>query len=289
MGIEQRPRVSDKEPEVTMRSTADADAGTSTDAEGAHSEAGTLERKLEAHRRELRGHCHRMLGSGFEAEDAVQETMVRAWRRIDGFEGRSSLRSWLYGIATNVCLDMRRRPERRARPMGPGPSSTADAALGPAPPEATWVQPAHDAGAVPPDTEPSELAASRETIRHAFVAALQLLPPRQRAVLILREVLRWHAHEVALLLDTSVASVNSALQRARATLAAVDRDATDPTAVNAEQRELLARYLDAFQRYDITSLVSLVRADALLSLPLPGYRWSLHERPHVNTSAAMMT
>jgi RNA polymerase sigma-70 factor (ECF subfamily) len=189
-----------------------------------------IELALEAHRRELTDHCYRMLGSGFEAEDAVQETM---------------LRSWLYRIATNVCLDMLRRPQRRAQPIDLGPSSMDGTALGPARAKAPWTQPVPDATAVPASGDPAELATSREAIRLAFVAALQHLPPRQRAVLILREVLRWQASEVAELLDTSVASVNSALQRARATLDAVERDATRPA----------ARYLDAFERDDITSLV----------------------------------
>jgi RNA polymerase sigma-70 factor (ECF subfamily) len=214
-----------------------------------------IELALEAHRRELTDHCYRMLGSGFEAEDAVQETMVRAWRSIDCFEGRSKLRSWLYRIATNVCLDMLRRPQRRAQPIDLGPSSMDGTALGPARAKAPWTQPVPDATAVPASGDPAELATSREAIRLAFVAALQHLPPRQRAVLILREVLRWQASEVAELLDTSVASVNSALQRARATLDAVDRDATRPAALDAEQRRQLARYLDAFERDDITSLV----------------------------------
>jgi RNA polymerase sigma-70 factor (ECF subfamily) len=222
--------------------------------------------ELEAYRRELTGYCYRMLGSGFEAEDAVQETMVRAWRGIDRFEGRSALRSWLYRIATNVCLDMLRGPQRRARPMDLGPSSTAEAHLGPQVPEEAWVQPIADAKVLPADMDPAELAASRESIRLAFVAALQHLPPRQRAVLILREVLRWQAAEVAELLDTSVASVNSALQRARATLAERDVGAASAP-VDAEQRELLARYVDAFERYDIDSLVTLLHEDAVQSMP----------------------
>jgi RNA polymerase sigma-70 factor (ECF subfamily) len=222
--------------------------------------------ELEAYRRELTGYCYRMLGSGFEAEDAVQETMVRAWRGIDRFEGRSALRSWLYRIATNVCLDMLRGPQRRARPMDLGPSSAAEGHLGPQVPEDAWVQPIADAKVLPADMDPAELAASRESIRLAFVAALQHLPPRQRAVLILREVLRWQAAEVAELLDTSVASVNSALQRARATLAERDVGAASPP-VDAEQRELLARYVDAFERYDIDSLVTLLHDDAVQSMP----------------------
>ena len=226
-----------------------------------------LRPELEAYRRELTGYCYRMLGSGFEAEDAVQETMVRAWRGLDRFEGRAALRSWLYRIATNVCLDMLRGPQRRARPMDLGPASTADGRLGPATPESTWVQPIADGKVLPDDVnDPAELAASRESIRLAFVAALQHLPPRQRAVLILREVLRWQASEVAELLDTSVASVNSALQRARATLAERDLDAT-PSQVDDQQRDLLARYVDAFERYDISSLVALLHEDAVQSMP----------------------
>jgi len=233
-----------------------------TDTRGWPAEAGTLDAALEAHRRELRSHCRRMLGSGFEADDAVQETMVRAWRRIDSFEGRSSLRSWLYRIATNVCADMRRQPERRARPIDPGHVSSAGGAPHPTRAEPSWVPASHARGNGPHNSEPAELAASRDAVRLAFVAALQLLPPRQRAVLILREVLRWQAREVAELLDTSVASVNSALQRARVTLDTVSRETTDPAAVSAEQRALLARYLDAFERCDVTSLVCLVRATA---------------------------
>jgi RNA polymerase sigma-70 factor (ECF subfamily) len=230
-------------------------------------EPDALERELEAHRRELTGYCYRMLGSGFEAEDAVQETMVKAWKGIDGFEGRAALRSWLYRIATNVCLDMLRGPQRRARPMDLGPASPADTALGAVEPENAWIQPIADGRVVPSDGDPAELAASRESIRLAFVAALQHLPPRQRAVLILREVLRWHADEVAELLETTVASVNSALQRARATLAAGEVDAGEPQQVDAEQAELLARYVDAFERYDITSLVALIHEDATFSMP----------------------
>ena len=223
--------------------------------------------EIEQHRRELTGYCYRMLGSGFEAEDAVQETMVRAWKNIDGFEGRSALRSWLYRIATNVCLDMLRSRQRRARPMDLGPSGTADAFLGAPLPEATWIQPIPDDRVLPEDGDPAELAAARETIRLAFVTALQHLPARQRAVLILREVLRWRASEVAELLDTTVPSVNSALQRARATLAArsVDADAAEPA--DAEQQALIARYVDAFERYDVSELVTLLRDDAIMSMP----------------------
>jgi RNA polymerase sigma-70 factor, ECF subfamily len=228
---------------------------------------------LEQYRRELTGYCYRMLGSGFEADDAVQETMVRAWRAIDGFEGRSALRSWVYRIATNVCLDMLRGRERRARPMEMGPSSPADPShLGQMLPEHMWVTPIPDSRVLPTNGDPAELAESKETIRLAFVAALQHLPARQRAVLILREVLRWQATEVAELLDTSVASVNSALQRARATLASLDLSASDPQSVDADQQELLARYVDAFERYDIPRLVALLHKDAIQSMP-PYQMW----------------
>jgi RNA polymerase sigma-70 factor, ECF subfamily len=222
---------------------------------------------LESYRRELTGYCYRMLGSVFEADDAVQEAMVRAWKAIDGFEGRSSLRSWLYRIATNVCLDMLRGRERRALAMDLGPSGTADSFLGTTRPENAWVTPIPDGRVLPEDGDPAELAATRESIKLAFVTALQHLPAKQRAVLILREVLRWQATEVAELLDTSVASVNSALQRARATLAARDGDESSVGSVSADQQELLARYVDAFERYDITSLVSLLRDDAVMSMP----------------------
>jgi RNA polymerase sigma-70 factor, ECF subfamily len=222
---------------------------------------------LEQYRRELTGYCYRMLGSVFEADDAIQETMLRAWRGIDGFEGRSAVRSWLYRIATNVCLDMLRGRQRRARPMDLGPSSTADSSLGPMLPEHAWVQPIPNSRILPGDGDPAELAALKETIRLAFVTALQYLPARQRAVLILREVLSWRAAEVAELLDTSVASVNSALQRARATLAARDISAPDPPAMDAGQQSLLARYVDAFERYDVSRLVTLLHDDAVLSMP----------------------
>jgi RNA polymerase sigma-70 factor (ECF subfamily) len=221
---------------------------------------------LEQYRRELTGYCYRMLGSGFEAEDAVQETMVRAWKGMDRFEGRSAVRSWLYRIATNVCLDMLRGRQRRARPMDLGPHSTTDAFDGSRLPEHAWVEPIPDTRVLPTEGDPAELAAERETIRLAFVTALQHLPARQRAVLILREVLRWQASEVAELLDTTVASVNSALQRARATLSTLDAGAPAP-AVDDEQRALLARYVDAFERYDISRLVTLLHEDVVQSMP----------------------
>lgn len=230
--------------------------------------AGELEAQLEGYRVELAAFCYRMLGSAFEADDAVQDTMVRAWRSIDRFEGRSALRSWLYRIATNVCLDMLSGRQRRARPMDLGPAKTAEAgSLGAPLPETAWVQPVPD-GQVVADGDPAEVAVSRESVRLAFVAALQHLPPRQRAVLILREVLRWRANEVAELLNTTVASVNSALQRARAALAASSPAETDEyQPADDEQRKLLARYVDAFERYDMDSLVSLLHEDAVMSMP----------------------
>ena len=222
---------------------------------------------LEPYRRELTGYCYRMLGSGFEADDAVQETMLRAWRAADGFEGRSSVRSWLYRIATNVCVDMLRGRQRRARPMELGPSSPPEERhLGPMLPEHEWVSPIADDRVLPESADPAEIATTRETIRLAFVTALQHLPARQRAVLILSEVLRWQASEVAELLDTSVAAVNSALQRARATLGSLDAGATRMD-VDEDQRELLARYVDAFERYDISKLVTLLHEDAVQSMP----------------------
>jgi RNA polymerase sigma-70 factor, ECF subfamily len=223
---------------------------------------------LEQHRPALTGYCYRMLGSVFEADDAIQETMVRAWQGLDRFEGRSALRSWLYRIATNVCLDMLRGRQRRAVAMDLGPASTADASLGPLRTEQSWITPLPDARLLPGDGDPADVAESRDSVRLAFVTALQHLPPRQRAVLILREVLRWHATEVAELLETSVASVNSALQRARATLASRPVDEHEPRhELDAEQQALLARYVDAFERYDITSLVSLLHDDAVMSMP----------------------
>jgi RNA polymerase sigma-70 factor (ECF subfamily) len=223
---------------------------------------------FEQYRRELTGYCYRMLGSGFEAEDAVQETMVRAWRASDRFEGRSAVRSWVYRIATNVCLDMLRGRQRRARPMEMGTSSPADIShLGPMLPEHMWVTPIQDSRVLPESGDPAEVVEAKESIRLAFVAALQHLPARQRAVLILREVLRWHAAEVAELLDTSVASVNSALQRARATLANLDLDAGVAQPMDTDTQDLLARYVDAFERYDVETLVTLLHDDAVQSMP----------------------
>jgi RNA polymerase sigma-70 factor, ECF subfamily len=224
--------------------------------------------QLERHRVELTAYCYRMLGSAFEAEDAVQETLLRAWRGIEGFEGRAALRSWLYRIATNVCLSMLGASQRRARPMDLTPAGTAEHPL-PAPLiERTWIEPIPDSSVVPAGADPAEVAVARESVRLAFVAALQHLPPRQRAVLILREVLRWKADEVAELLDTTVASVNSALQRARATLAATNVSDTGPVEpVDDAQRALLARYVDAFERYDMDALTALLHEDATWSMP----------------------
>ena len=224
--------------------------------------------QLERYRRELTAHCYRMLGSPFEAEDAVQDTLVRAWRNLEKFEGRSQLRSWLYRIATNVCLDMLKGRERRARPMDLGPAEGPDGPLETLP-EYKWVEPIPDQLVAPPE-DPAAVAESHETIRLAFVAALQHLPPRQRAVLLLCEVLKWKAGEVAELLETSTASVNSALQRARATLEEGDLDVTDATRtpdLDEAHRELLERYVAAFSRYDMEALTSLIHEDATQSMP----------------------
>jgi RNA polymerase sigma-70 factor, ECF subfamily len=229
--------------------------------------AGELEASLERHRSELTAYCYRMLGSSFEAEDAVQETLIRAWRGYDRFEGRAALRSWLYRIATNVCLDMVSGRERRARPMDLGPAREPVVENLNTLPEVTWIEPIPD-GRVLPEGDPAEVAVARETIRLAFVAALQHLPPRQRAVLILCEVLRWKAAEVAELLETSVASVNSALQRARATLEATNVSAANTApSVDKADAELLARYVAAFEAYDIDALTSLIHEDATQSMP----------------------
>ena len=228
---------------------------------------GDLERRLEQHRSELTGYCYRMLGSPFEAEDAVQDTFLRAWRGYDRFEGRAAFRSWLYRIATNVCLDSLNGRNRRARPMDFGPSVEPVESNLNTLPEVSFIEPI-PTSLVSAESDPAELAVQRDTIRLAFVAALQHLPARQRAVLILCEVLRWKASEVAELLDTSVASVNSALQRARATLEERDIEATDPAApMDDEQRGFLERYVDAFQRYDVEALTALLREDATQSMP----------------------
>jgi RNA polymerase sigma-70 factor (ECF subfamily) len=224
--------------------------------------------ELEAFRPELTAYCYRMLGSAFDADDAVQETLVRAWKSFEGFEGRSSVRSWLYRIASNVCFDQLKGRQRRAMPIDLLPAGRGDAPVEAPWVEQPWLGPIPDARVMPATADPAEVAMARASVRLAFVAALQHLPPRQRAVLILREVLRWHASEVAELLDTTVKSVNSALQRARATLA--DQNLTSeaaPAGVDDEQRELLARYVEAFERFDIDELVALLHEDATIMMP----------------------
>jgi RNA polymerase sigma-70 factor (ECF subfamily) len=232
--------------------------------------ASELEPRLAEHRRELTGYCYRMLGSAFDAEDAVQETMVRAWRSLDRLQGSGALRSWLYRIATNVCLDALDGRKRRALPvdLSAEPYAPVEASLDGVLPDGAWVEPALDRQVLPVGGDPADLAVQRESVRLAFVAALQFLPPRQRAVLLLRDVLRWKADEVAALLETSVAAVNSALQRARATLA-VQQAAEEPAApvVADDQADLLNRYLDAFARYDIEALVGLLHEDAVMDMP----------------------
>ncbi len=235
------------------------------------SETATVRRQfgeLEQHRVELTGYCYRMLGSSFDAQDAVQETMVRAWKSLDRFEGRSTLRSWLDRIATNVCFDSLNGPQRRALPMDLGPASTADSVLSPGLPEPTWLEPVPDELVVAPTADPADRAVARETIRLAFVAALQYLPPRQRAVLLLRDVLRMSAAEVADLLDTTVASVNSAMQRARATLDARMAEESHPSeALDERHQALLDEYVDAFERYDIEKFKALLHDDVVQSMP----------------------
>jgi RNA polymerase sigma-70 factor, ECF subfamily len=223
-----------------------------------------VEQQLEQYRVELTAYCYRMLGSA-DAEDAVQETFIRAWRGYERFEGRSALRSWLYRIATNVCLDMLDGRKRRARPMDLGPAGEP-IVENLRTPDQLWIDPMPD-GRIVPEGDPADVVAGRESVRLAFVAALQQLPPRQRAVLILCEVLRWKAAEVAELLETSVASVNSALQRARATLEASDVTPTRAASVETADPELLSRYVEAFERYDMDALTSLIVEDATQSMP----------------------
>ena len=241
-----------------------------------------LDPRLLEHRRELTGYCYRMLGSAFDADDAVQETMVRAWRGLADFEGRSALRSWLYRIATNVCLDQLSGRQRRATPidLSGSPWQPVEASLAARRPGTAWVEPVLDRQVVAEDSDPAEQAVQRESIRLAFVSALQHLPPRQRAVLLLREVLRWRADEVAQLLDTTVASVNSALQRARATMAEVGgEEETEP--LDDVHRALLERYVDAFERYDVEGLVGLLHEDATQHMP-PFAMW-LRGRADIGT------
>jgi RNA polymerase sigma-70 factor, ECF subfamily len=234
--------------------------------QGVGSATVAIEEQLEQYRVELTAYCYRMLGS-VDAEDAVQETFIRAWRGYERFEGRAALRSWLYRIATNVCFDMLESRKRRARPMDLGPAREPIAENLHTLPEVTWIEPIPD-GRVVPEGDPAEVTEARETIRLAFVAALQHLPPRQRAVLILCEVLRWKAAEVAELLETSVASVNSALQRARATLESTNLTAVETSpSVDAADEDLLARYVAAFESYDMDALTALIHEDAKQSMP----------------------
>jgi RNA polymerase sigma-70 factor, ECF subfamily len=257
-----------------------------TDAPWLELERDERERQLENHRVELTGFCYRMLGSSLEAEDAVQETLLRAWNGLDRFEGRASLRSWLYRIATNVCINMANGRKRRALPTDLTGPSPADAPLGAPLPEQHWIQPSPDGLVLDAASDPADAVASRETIRLAFIATLQYLPARQRAVLLLRDVLRWRTAEVADLLGTSAVSVKSALQRARITLATHNREEAEGSELSEPQRALLARYVDAFERYDIDELLSLLKHDATLSMPpypmwlqgAPEIRaWWLHE------------
>ncbi len=221
---------------------------------------------FETHRRELTGYCYRMLGSGSEAEDAVQETMLRAWQAADRFEGRSSVRTWLYRIATNVCTDMGRSAQRRARPIDLGPSRPPDPVyLSDVLPETSWITPIPDASVYDVDGDPADVAVARDSIRLAFVSALQHLPARQRAALVLCDVLRWSAVDTAELLDTTTASVNSALQRARLTLAESPTAHTTP--MSDEQQQLLVRYTDAFERYDMAALAELLHEDVIQTMP----------------------
>ena len=227
-----------------------------------------LDRQLEEHRGELRAYCYRMLGSPFDADDAVQETLVRAWKAYDEFEGRSSLRSWLYRIATNVCLDMHRGDRRRAMPMDLGPAREPVASNLNVPAEVSWLEPAPQHYLATPVADPADAAVTSDSVRLAFVAALQQLPPKQRASLILCEVLQWKAAEAAELLDTSVASVNSALQRARATLESTPVfSGTPESQLSSADRELLARYVKAFEAYDMDTLTQLIHEDATQSMP----------------------
>ncbi len=222
--------------------------------------------RLEGHRQALVGHCYRMLGSAAEADDAVQETFVRAWRALEGFDGRASLRTWLYRIATHVCLDALDDRARRERPVAIGPAGTVDDELVERP-RTHWLEPIPDAHALPADGDPAERAALRESVRLAFVAALQRLPPRQRAAVLLAEVLDWPASEIARALETTVPAVNSALQRARATLAESAPPEGASPGLDDAQQALLARYVDAFERYDVEALAALMREDATLSMP----------------------
>lgn len=230
-------------------------------------------------RRELMAHCYRMLGSVHDAEDLVQETYLRAWRAYDRFEGRSALRTWLYRIATRACLTALESRARRPMPAGLGAPSADPAGDLVERPEVPWLEPVPDELVGADDADPAAVVVSRESIRLAFVAALQHLSPRQRAVLVLREVLQWKAAEVAEVLGCSTAAVNSLLQRARAQLAAagVREDDVLPAPDSPEAQELLDRYIAAFESYDIDKLVELFTADAVWEMP-PFDSW--YRGPH---------
>lgn len=220
--------------------------------------------ELETYRPSLTGHCYRMLGSATDAEDAVQETIVRAWRNLERFEGRASLKTWLHRIATNVCLDTLSENARRVRPMDDRPPGATTEPLESLD-RTHWLEPIPEERVIPADSDPFEIAALRQSIRLAFVAALQHLPPRQRAALLLTEVLGWSAAEVADCLETSVASINSVLQRARATLAS--RNVAVPSELTDDQLAVVDRYVDAFHRYDVDALVGLLRDDVVFQMP----------------------
>jgi RNA polymerase sigma-70 factor (ECF subfamily) len=214
----------------------------------------------------LAGHCYRMLGSAMDADDAVQETMVRAWRSLERFDGRSSLRTWLYRIATNVCLDALGERKRRMRPVDEGAVGAPDDVLETRP-RSHWLEPIADAAAIPPDSNPAEQTMLRQSIRVAFVAALQLLPARQRAALLLTEVLGFSAAEAADALEMTLPAVNSALQRARATLAEQNEAEPARGELTPSQAELVEKYCQAFERYDVEALTALMHQDATLSMP----------------------
>jgi len=225
------------------------------------------------YRQELLAYCYRMLGSVDDAEDQVQETMLRAWRAYSEFEGRSSLRTWLYRIATNNCLRAMENRGRRPLPSDlSNPAADPEGPLASTRPEIAWLQPMPDALVAGPSADPASVVSSRAGMRLALIAALQYLPSRQRAVLILRDVLGWHATEVAALLDVSVAAANSALQRARAHLAQAGitedelREPGDPA-----HRALLDRYVKAFESADVAALTDLLRSDAALEMPPQAY------------------
>jgi len=245
--------------------SADTSTGTAVDTAV---DTAQLEPRLAEHRGQLTGYCYRMLGSAFDAEDAVQETMLRAWKGLDSFGQRAALRSWLFRIATNVCLTMIESRSRRARPVDLSASAwePVEASLGARRPEDTWLEPMVDSRVLPGAGDPAEIAVARESVRLAFVAALQHLPPRQRAVLLLRDVLRWRADEVATLLGSSTASVNSALQRARATLADLPGTGTG-TELSAADQHLLERYVAAFEAYDMAALATLLADDVTQNMP----------------------